>query len=124
MGRKTMKRILIADDEEALQRLYQEEFEEEGYEVILAGNGKEVLSRLEDPDHVPDIIVMDIRMPEMNGIDTLRAIKEKYPRMPVILCSAYSEFKQDFSVWASDDYVVKSSDLTELKETVKKYLEE
>ena len=119
-----MKRILIADDEEALRRLYQEEFEEDGYEVVLAGNGKEVLSRLEDPDHLPDIIVMDIRMPEMNGIDTLRVIKEKYPRLPVILCSAYSEFKQDFSVWASDDYVVKSSDLTELKEAVKRHLKE
>ena len=117
-----MKRILIADDEEALQRLYQEEFEEDGYEVILAGNGKEVLSRLEYPNHLPDLIIMDIRMPEMNGIDTLRFIKEKYPQLPVILCSAYSEFKQDFSVWASDDYVVKSSDLTELKEVVKKHL--
>jgi CheY-like chemotaxis protein len=117
-----MKRILIADDEESLQRLYQEEFEEEGYEVVIAGNGKEVLSRLEDTDHMPDIIVMDIRMPEMNGIETLRIIKEKYPRIPVILCSAYSEFKQDFSVWASEDYVVKSSDLTELKETVKRHL--
>ena len=119
-----MKRILIADDEESLQRLYQEEFEEEGYEVILAGNGKEVLSRLEDPERIPDLIIMDIRMPEMNGIDTLRIIKEKYPQLPVILCSAYSEFKQDFSVWASDDYVVKSSDLTELKETVKKHLKD
>jgi CheY-like chemotaxis protein len=117
-----MKRILIADDEEALQRLYKEEFEEEGYEVILAGTGKEVLARLEDQDHIPDLIVMDIRMPELNGIETLRIIKEKFPRLPVILCSAYSEFKQDFSVWASDDYVVKSSDLTELKETVKKHL--
>lgn len=119
-----MKRILIADDEEALQRLYKEEFEEEGYEVLLAGNGKEVISQLEDPDHLPDLIVMDIRMPEMNGIDTLRMIKEKYPQLPVILCSAYSEFKQDFSTWASDDYVVKSSDLTELKEAVKRHLKE
>ncbi|MFH0787521.1 MAG: response regulator [Pseudomonadota bacterium] len=119
-----MKRILIADDEEALQRLYKEEFEEEGYGVLLAGNGKEVLSLLEDPNQRPDLIVMDIRMPEMNGIDTLRVIKEKYPQIPVILCSAYSEFKQDFSVWASDDYVVKSSDLTELKEAAKRHLKE
>jgi two-component system, response regulator, stage 0 sporulation protein F len=117
-----MKRILIADDEEALQRLYKEEFEEEGYEVLLAGNGKEVMDLLEDPNRLPDLIVMDIRMPGMNGIETLRLIKEKYPRLPVILCSAYSEFKQDFSVWASEDYVVKSSDLTELKEAVKKHL--
>ena len=119
-----MKRILIADDEEALQRLYKEEFEEDGFEVLLAGNGKEVLELLESPAQHPDIIVMDIRMPEMNGIDTLRIIKEKYPQIPVILCSAYSEFKQDFSVWASDDYVVKSSDLTELKEAVKRHLKE
>jgi two-component system response regulator (stage 0 sporulation protein F) len=119
-----MKRILIADDEEALQRLYKEEFEEEGYEVLLASTGKEVVSLLEDPAHLPDLIVMDIRMPEMNGIDTLRAIKEKYPQLPVILCSAYSEFKQDFSTWASDDYVVKSSDLTELKEAVKRHLKD
>ena len=119
-----MKRILIADDEESLQRLYQEEFEEEGYEVILAGNGREVLEKLDDPNRLPDLIIMDIRMPEMNGIDTLRIIKEKQPQIPVILCSAYSEFKQDFSVWASDDYVVKSSDLTELKAAVKRHLKE
>lgn len=119
-----MKRLLIADDEEALQRLYKEEFEEEGFEVLLAGNGKEVMDLLGDPNRLPDLIVMDIRMPGMNGIETLRLIKEKYPRLPVILCSAYSEFKQDFSVWASDDYVVKSSDLTELKEAVKKHLKE
>jgi two-component system response regulator (stage 0 sporulation protein F) len=122
MGRIIMKRILIADDEEALQRLYKEEFEEEGYEVLLAGNGKEVLSLLEDPDRLPDLIVMDIRMPEMDGISTLRVIKEKYPQIPVILCSAYSEFKQDFSTWASDEYVVKSSDLTELKEAAKRLI--
>ena len=119
-----MKRILIADDEEALQRLYKEEFEEEGYEVLLAGNGNEVLALLEGPNQLPDLIVMDIRMPGLSGIDTLRIIKEKYPQVPVILCSAYSEFKQDFSVWASDDYVVKSSDLTELKEAVKRHLKE
>jgi two-component system, response regulator, stage 0 sporulation protein F len=119
-----MKRILIADDEEALQRLYKEEFEEEGYEVLLAGTGKEVLEMLGHPDQFPDLIIMDIRMPEMNGIETLRIIKEKYPQVPVILCSAYSEFKQDFQVWASDDYVVKSSDLTELKEAVKRHLKD
>jgi two-component system, response regulator, stage 0 sporulation protein F len=118
-----MKRLLIADDEEALQRLYKEEFEEEGYEVMLAGNGNEVMELLKDQDRLPDLVVMDIRMPGLNGIETLRLIKEKFPRMPVILCSAYSEFKQDFSVWASEDYVVKSSDLTELKETVKKHLQ-
>jgi CheY-like chemotaxis protein len=122
MERKIMNRILIADDEEALQKLYKEEFEEDGYEVFLAGNGKEVLTFLEDPAGHPDLIVMDIRMPEMDGISTLRVIKEKYPQIPVILCSAYSEFKQDFSTWASDEYVVKSSDLTELKEAAKRLI--
>ncbi|MBA4393709.1 MAG: two-component system response regulator [Desulfobacca sp.] len=119
-----MKRIIIADDEEALQRLYKEEFEEEGYEVLLAGNGKEVLSLLEDSAHLPALIIMDIRMPELDGISTLRVIKEKHPQIRVILCSAYSEFKQDFSTWASDEYVVKSSDLTELKEAAKRLIKD
>jgi two-component system, response regulator, stage 0 sporulation protein F len=117
-----MKRILIADDEEGIRTLYREELEEEGYGVLSVGNGLEVLSFLEETDQLPDLIVLDIRMPKMDGISTLRAVKLKNPQIPVILCSAYSEFKQDFSTWASDQYLVKSSDLTELKESIKKLL--
>jgi len=117
-----MKKILVADDEMSIRLLYSEELREEGYEVYLASNGKEAL---EVVDKVPiDLIILDIKMPEMSGIEVLRQIKEKNPNLPVLLSSAYSEYKQDFGTWASEEYIVKSSDLEDLKAAVKKHLKE
>ena len=70
-----------------------------------------------------DIIITDINMPDMNGIEVLRQMKEMNPTLPVILSTAYHEYKQDLGAWASDDYVVKSSDLTNLKKSVRRLLE-
>lgn len=117
-----MKKILVADDEMSIRLLYSEELREEGYEVYLASNGKEAL---EVVDKVPiDLIILDIKMPEMSGIEVLRQIKEKNPNLPVLLSSAYSEYKQDFGTWASEEYIVKSSDLEDLKAAVKKHLKD
>ena len=70
----------------------------------------------------PDLVVLDINMPGMNGIEVLRQMKELRATMPVILNSAYQEYKQDFGSWASEAYVVKSANMDELKATVRKYL--
>jgi two-component system response regulator (stage 0 sporulation protein F) len=115
-----MKKILLVDDEESIHLLYREELEEEGYEVHSALSGEEALEKL----HIiaPDLVILDINMPGMNGIDVLRRMKEINQAMPVILSSAYQEFKQDLASWASDDYIVKSSNLEELKNSVRKYL--
>jgi len=115
-----MKKILLVDDEDSIHLLYREELEEEGYEVHSALSGEEALDKLKII--TPDLVILDINMPGINGIDTLRQIKEKNPTLPVILSSAYQEFKQDLSTWASDDYIVKSSNLSELKAAVKKHL--
>jgi DNA-binding response OmpR family regulator len=115
-----MKKILLVDDEESIHLLYRDELEEAGYEVHSAFSGDEALNTLEIIK--PDLIILDINMPGINGIDTLRSMKEKHPSLPVILSSAYQEFKQDLSSWASDDYIVKSADMTELLESVKKHL--
>ena len=61
-------------------------------------------------------------MPGMNGIQVLNEIKNLNKDQPVVLCSAYGEFKQDFSSWMSDAYVVKSADTGELKQTIKNLL--
>lgn len=115
-----MKKILLVDDEESIHLLYRDELEEAGYEVHSALSGDEALNTLEIIS--PDLVILDINMPGINGIDTLRAMKEKHPNMPVILSSAYQEFKQDLASWASDDYIVKSADMTELLASVKKHL--
>ncbi|MEN6614946.1 MAG: response regulator [Syntrophorhabdus sp.] len=111
------QRILVVDDEENIRLLFKEELEEEGYEVDTASNGLEALEKIKESDF--DVIVLDIKMPVMDGIQALNAIKNMNKDQPVILCSAYGEFKQDLSSWVSDGYVVKSADTRELKETVK-----
>lgn len=115
-----MNIILLVDDEDSIHLLYREELEEEGYTVHSAFTGMEALKKLTEIK--ADLVILDINMPGMNGLEALRRIKEISPSLPVILCSAYQEFKQDLSSWASDEYLVKSANLDELKATVKRLL--
>lgn len=115
-----MKTILLVDDEENIRFLYEEEFKDEGYSIISASNGSEALELFASDQ--PDLVILDIQMPGMNGIEVLRQMKTIDPTVPVILSSAYPEFKQDFGAWASEEYVVKSSDLQQLKDVVRRYI--
>jgi CheY-like chemotaxis protein len=115
-----MKKILIVDDEESIRFLYKEELEEDGYIVECAKNGEEALEKL--IVFKPDLISLDIKMPVMDGIEALKRIREKERHLPIILCSAYGEYKQDLTTWASDAYVVKCADLTNFKSTIRKLL--
>ncbi len=114
------KKILLVDDEEGIQLLYREEFEDDGYTVDSAYNGEEALEIFRKTP--PDLVILDINMPGMNGIEVLRQMKEMKPDLPVILSSAYQEYKQDFGTWASEEYIVKSANMDELKAAVRKYL--
>jgi len=113
-------KILIVDDDLSILRLYQEELEEEGYEIVTAGTGKEGLAKFEAEDF--DLVTLDIHLPDIDGIKLLRQMKERKPRMPIIMSTAY-DYRDDFSVWASEAYLVKSADLTEMKATIKKLAE-
>lgn len=115
-----MKKILIVDDEESIRFLYKEELEEEGFIVECAKNGEEALEKLSA--FQPDLISLDIKMPVMDGIEALKRIREKERHLPIILCSAYGEYKQDLTTWASDAYVVKCADLTNFKSIIRKLL--
>ncbi len=112
-------KILIVDDDPSIRMLYKEELEDEGYDVVTASSGEEALRLFEEAK--PDLVTLDILMPDMDGIQVLRKMKEKKPRLPIIMSTAY-DYRDDFAVWASEAYVVKSSDTTELKETIKKLL--
>ncbi|NOY64822.1 MAG: response regulator [Nitrospirae bacterium] len=113
-------KILVVDDDPAIRMLYKEELEEEGYDVVVASSGKEALELFEK--EMPDLVTLDILMPDMDGIQVLRKMKEMRPRLPIIMSTAY-DYRDDFAVWASEAYVVKSSDTTELKETIRRLLQ-
>jgi len=116
-----MPKVLIVDDEKHIRLLYAEELEEEGYEVAVASDGVEILELIEKER--PDVIILDIKMVSSNGLDVLQEIRNKFYNLPVILCSAYGSYKVDIKAIAADAYVVKCSDLTELKKKIAQVLE-
>ncbi len=116
-----MAKILIVDDEEHIRYLYSEELSEAGYEVATHDSGDRILEKIEEEK--PDLIVLDIKMGEYNGLDILQQIRNKYYDLPVILCTAYDTFKEDIKSMAADFYVIKSFDLTDLKNKIAMALE-
>lgn len=116
-----MSKVLIVDDEKHIRLLYSEELEEEGYEVALASDGSGIVDRIKEEK--PDVVVLDIKMVSSNGLDVLQEIRNTFYNLPVILCSAYGSYKVDIKSIAADAYVVKSSDLTELKNKIAQVLE-
>ena len=120
MGKKFTK-ILIVDDEEFLCQLYSQELGDEGYGVITATDGGEVMQAIQK--HKPDVVVLDIRVGETDGLELLKRIRYRYYNMPVVLNSAYSQYKYDLRSIAADYYVVKSGDLDELKARIRQALE-
>jgi len=116
-----MARILFADDDESLRLLYQEEFGE-GHELVFAATGREAVEAARRER--PDLIVMDIRMPEMDGLEAMGRIVAEDNDVPVIIYSAFPHHKEDFSSWLADAYLVKSMDLGELRRVIERKLAE
>ncbi len=116
-----METILCVEDDRSVLQLYYEELTDEGYKVILAKDGKEALSKYSKEK--PDLVVMDIRMPGMDGLNVLTAILGKDRQASVIINTAYPQHRENFMSWGAEAYVIKSSDLTELKQKVREVLE-
>jgi CheY-like chemotaxis protein len=119
-GRIGMKRILVVDDEDNIRDYLREELADEGYEVLTATSAPEALKIIEKEDL--NLVVLDIRMPGMTGVEALPRILGLKENLPVILNTAYSQYQQDFMAWAANAYIIKSFDLTELKEKIKELL--
>ena len=94
---------------------------EAGYEVITAESGYKLLEKIEAEK--PDLIVLDIKMVDYNGLDLLQDIRNRFYDLPVVLCTAYDTFKEDMKSIAADFYVIKSFDLTELRNKIAMALE-
>lgn len=115
-----MAKILVVDDEESIRLLFSMELAEDGHQVITAASATEAVGVLERESC--DLVVLDIKLKNESGLDLLQKIVKERHEMPVILCSAFSCYKDDFSTWLADGYVVKSSDPAELKDEIKRVL--
>ncbi len=115
-----MTTILLVEDNKNQRVLYEQELKHDGYEVVTASDGKEAIEKVQE--QLPDIVIMDINMPKMDGIEAMGRILSKNKKVPVIINTAYSNYKDSFMSWAADAYIVKSSDLSELKNTIKEIL--
>lgn len=113
---------MIVDDDPNLRLLYQKELAEDNYAIITAENAEEALDKLSHEGC--QLVVLDIEMPEVSGLELVTRIKKDSPDTKVILNSAYPMYKADFKSWLADDYLVKSSDLSPLKEKIKQIMDE
>lgn len=115
-----MSKILLVEDEPNQGLMVQEQLEDEGHSVVVVHSGSAALDSVRDVR--PDVVVLDIAMPGMDGIETLARLLAKDNQLPVIIHTAYAQYKDNFMSWSADAYVIKSSDLVELKATIQDVL--
>ena len=108
-----MTTILLVEDNKYHRLLFEQELRLEGYEIITAANGKDAIKKVQEQR--PDIIIMDL----IPADEAMGMILSKHKSIPIIIHTAYSNYKDNFMSWAADAYIVKSSDSTELKNKIK-----
>jgi DNA-binding response OmpR family regulator len=114
--------ILIAEDESMIRGLIVDALTEAGYTVIEASNGTEALALLDRPDHVT-LIVTDINMPGLNGIDMARAVRRDKPDLPILFASARGDLLGDSDLARPYNVISKPFRLDELVRRVQALLE-
>jgi CheY-like chemotaxis protein len=117
-----MAKILIVDDEPNIRRLFRDELEEGGHIVEMAGDGAEALATIEKTDF--DLVILDLRMPEINGLEFLEILRKDRISVPVIVCTAVRGMESDYDLWAGQVSAIlnKPVDLEVLKGEVQRVL--
>lgn len=111
-----MATILIIENDLNQQLWIEEELVNEGYGVLTTASGRESLALVRDMQ--VDLVVLDIHMPDMDGLDVLNHLLGINPQLPIIIHTAYPAYCERFMSWAADAYIVKSSDTSELKREI------
>jgi len=112
----------LVEDEADQRALYRDSFIDAGYQVVTADSGVEALKCMEAAK--PDVIVLDIQMPGMDGIEALGKLLVHHKDIVVLFYSAYPAFKSNFMTWAADAFVVKTGDPAEIVDEVNRLLAE
>ncbi|MBW1837083.1 MAG: sigma-54-dependent Fis family transcriptional regulator [Deltaproteobacteria bacterium] len=109
-----MNTILIIDDDDPLRRSFHKLLTEEGYQVKSAAAGEAGLDMIQK--EIPDLVVLDMRLPGMNGLETFQAIQEIEPRLPVIIMTAYgtTEIAIEATRMGAFDYILKPFDIPDM----------
>ena len=117
------KRILVVDDEENLRRVTQLKLQQAGYEALTASDASQALEVLSK--HPQDLVLTDLKMPGMSGIDLLRKVKEEYPEVIVVVVTAYGTIESAVEAMrlGAYDYIIKPFDLSELLEKIESIIE-
>lgn len=117
------QKVLIADDEDGVRELFKAITEEEGYQVFLAKNGLEAVQMART--YLPDVIVLDVRMPELDGLEAFERIKESLIDVPVIFITAFgsSDLAIDAMKHGAYNYITKPFDIEEIKIVIRKALQ-
>ncbi|MER3501673.1 MAG: two-component system response regulator [Candidatus Fervidibacterota bacterium] len=113
-------RILVVEDDDKQRQLYCEELTAAGYATLEARSAQEAEELLSHEQI--DLIVLDINMPGISGLELLPRIHELHPGMPVIIHTAYGSYRDDFISWLADMFIVKSPDAGGLLEAVEELL--
>jgi len=116
-------RILIAEDEPGVRKLYEKAFRQEGYEVVLASSGGELLAELEE--NTFDILITDMKLEGMSALEALPVVRQKYPNLPIVVVSGhYVNMMEEFGQkgFAVDLFFNKPLSLMELKKAVRRIL--
>ena len=117
-----MKTILVSDANENIQLLFETELSLQGYKVVLAGTGEETLKKLREVS--PDLLVLDLRMPDMYDLKILKTIRQENEDLPIILCTVYKKMQDNSTIGASGvaGYFIKPFGINHLKALIKKSL--
>ena len=118
-----MDKILVLDDERSLCELLKVVFQKEGYEVLTTPSAKKAIEIAQGDDI--DVVVSDIKLPEMNGLEVLKRLRKIKPELPVLMITAYGTIKEAVEAlkMGAYDYIIKPFDVEELKVIVAKALE-
>ncbi len=118
-----MKKIVLVDDDVNLMKVYKFFLSKEGYDVDTYSNGHEALQFVSSGQPA-DLFILDVELPDMSGLNLMEKIKENaiYSQTPIIISSAYEQYRNDFTSWLASDYLVKQPDLGELEAKVRNLL--
>ena len=114
-------KIVLVDDEAMVTKTLATLLKLEGLKNTVSFNSPyEALEYLENNEC--DLVISDFIMPKMDGLDFLAKVREKHRELPIIICTAYNNYRHEFSVWNADGYILKSGNLTEIKDKIKRLI--